>query len=305
MTTTPVTPVLPPVSPPFISADDAAYWAHRQARRSDKEYGSLILKRPDGNYVATTPLKGEADAFDFERLLKYDRVTRTFSHPPGYRCIAFFHSHPEYEQQTARKYYRYTLDQVRLRIALPSTTDFANAYRHVQVLAQSYISSPYGSLIGYSLNPRDPADPPVYGITAPPQTRVRQLVAQGRLWVLDPGSIWGGLRGVVSADWVPFVPVSDGRPSLQPFCTPVFNDPSAAMNAALNSAPVIEGLNRVGFILKREDREEYVATLPRQITEKALLVEEVFPPAYIEYQLPAHYSLYGSYPDPYASLSGL
>lgn len=50
---------LPPLSAAFISADDAAYWAHEQiGSKRDREYGGAILKY-ENRYFATTPVPGE------------------------------------------------------------------------------------------------------------------------------------------------------------------------------------------------------------------------------------------------------
>jgi hypothetical protein len=209
-------PVLPPVSQPFVCPDDAACWLHQHERRADKEYGALILQRPDGKFVATSPTAGEADAFDFERLLGFDRSTQTIIHPPGYRCVGLHHSHPEHEREIARMYPHYRADQVKLHITLPSTVDLALAFRQAPVLRQLYLSSPYGSLIGYAIDPKHTSRSPAYGMGSTPESRIRRIVTIGRLWVLHPGTVWGGRRGRVTADWVPFQPLTPGPADLAP-----------------------------------------------------------------------------------------
>ncbi|WP_248796673.1 Ig-like domain-containing protein [Pseudomonas sp. MWU13-2105] len=53
------------LGPLFASADDAARHAHGQIpRRYDKVYGGVILKRPDGLFVATMPLASATEIFD-------------------------------------------------------------------------------------------------------------------------------------------------------------------------------------------------------------------------------------------------
>lgn len=201
-------PVLPPLSPPFTSADDAALWAHQQERRSDREYGALILKRPDGNFVATTPIEDGADSFDFERLLLLERATQTIIHPPGYRCVGLFHTHPENERETARLFPHYREEQVKLHITLPSTVDLSLSFRQSAVLQQQYISSPYGSLIVYGIDPQHARRSPSYRMGSTPESRVRRIVAIGHFRVLEPGTVWNGWRGPVTADWVPYQPVT-------------------------------------------------------------------------------------------------
>lgn len=197
-------PVLPSVSQPFISVDAAAYWLHQHERQNDREYGALILQRPDGKFVATTPMQGEATSFDFERLLPFDQQTQTISHPAGYRCVGSYHSHPEYAEQIARTYPSYSEDQVKLYIALPSINDLALTFRHVDFFKHNFVSSPYGSLVAYSINPQNASGNPRFRMGSTPESRIRRIVTIGQLRVLDPGTIWGGHRGPITADWIPY-----------------------------------------------------------------------------------------------------
>lgn len=202
-------PVLPPLSQPFSSADDAALWAHQHEREGDREYGALVLLCPDGKYVATTPIEGEATSFDLERLLAYNRETRTISHPQGYRCVGRYHSHPEYAEQTARAHPRYSAEQVKLHLALPSTGDLDIAFKHVDVFKNNYISSDDGSLVGYSIKPQYASGYAGFGLGSTPESKIRRIVTIGQLRVLDSGTVWGGFTGLITADWV--LPGSAGQ----------------------------------------------------------------------------------------------
>ncbi len=85
---------LPPLSPAFLTEEDAAYWVHtRIPLNPDKEYGSVILLRPDGKLLATSPIAGQATGFDFGTIVQTD-VLGGMLHPLGYRCVASVHSHP-------------------------------------------------------------------------------------------------------------------------------------------------------------------------------------------------------------------
>lgn len=96
-------PVLPALSPLFMSADDAARWAYERIDYSvaDKEYGGAILKQ--GNrYFATTPIADQQLTFDHRILLATD-ADDNFIAPNGYSCEALYHSHPpNLEQVKAR-----------------------------------------------------------------------------------------------------------------------------------------------------------------------------------------------------------
>ena len=291
-------PVLPPVSQPFICEDDAAYWVHQHDRVSDREYGALILQRPDGKFVATTPIQGKATSFDMERLLNYDRQTQTISHPAGYLCVGKWHSHPNIPEDIARANPSFNDDQVKLFNALPSMPDVHGAFRHRDFFKQCYVSGPTGSLVEYSINPPDSDYSPVFRMGRTPEDMVRRIAVIGHMRVLEPGTVWGGLRGPITAEWIPYQPVIPGPPKLQPFFTGVFEDPASALNDALSRVPATAGHQRVGFILKRRDRDEYVATLPFHRPDGLLAIEQVFPATPGGLLLPDNQTLAGVYLGP-------
>jgi hypothetical protein len=288
-------PVLPPVSQPFICEDDAANWFHQHERVTDRESGSLILQRPDGKFVATTPIQDETNTFDFERLLSYDRVTQVISHPAGYLCVGVCHSHPDISEWIASRYRSLTENQVTLLNALPSLPDLHKAFNHRDFFKHNYVSDSFGSLVAYSINPPDSPYSPVYLMGPPPEDRVRRIAAIGQIRVLDPGTVWGGFRGRITSEWIPFQPAIPGPPTLQPFYTSVFEDPASALNDALRRVPAIAEHQRVGFILKRHDREEYIATLPLHRPDGLLAIEQVFPAIPDGFLLPDNQTLAGMY----------
>ena len=77
---------LPPLTPAFISADDAARYVHeRIGTTRDIEYGSVIMQRlSDQLYVATEPALGQAKNFDLNLILERERgSTFQFVEPQG------------------------------------------------------------------------------------------------------------------------------------------------------------------------------------------------------------------------------
>lgn len=290
-------PVLPPVSQPFICEDDAAYWVHQHERLNDREYGAVILQRPDGKFVATTPIEGKAGSFNFSRLLTFDQHAQTISHPVGYRCVGKYHSHPDDERTISRRFV-FTEDQVKLYPSLPSAHDISASFAYADFFKINYLSGPYGSLVAYSIDLQKTSGNPISAMGSKPENKVRRIVSIGQMRVLDPGTIWGGLRGQITADWMPYQSVIPGPPSLQPFYTSVFEDPASALNDALNRVPATAGHQRVGFILKRRDRDEYVATLPFNRPDGLLAIEQVFPAAPDGFLLPENQTLAGVYLGP-------
>lgn len=106
--------VLPPVGPAFITMDDAARYAHQQiGKRRDVEYGGVILESlSDGYFYATEPIPGERNSFDTWKVLKVDSDGQ-YLHPPGYRCVADYHSHPDMFDEFKANYPEFSERQVR------------------------------------------------------------------------------------------------------------------------------------------------------------------------------------------------
>jgi hypothetical protein len=291
-------PLLPPVSPPFICEDDAAYWVHQHERVGDREYGALILQRPDGKFVATTPIQDEASTFDLERLLAYDRRTHSISHPEGYLCVGNCHTHPDISEWIAKKNPSFNEDQVKLLNSLPSLPDLHGSFKQRDFFKHNYVSGPSGSLVAYSINPPDSPYSPVFRMGTTPEERIRRIATIGQMRVLDPGTVWSGYRGPITAEWAPNQPVIPGPPTLQPFYTSVFEDPASALGAALSRVPATGAHLRVGLILRHRDRDEYVATLPFHRPDGLLAIEQVFPATPDGFLLPENQTLAGVYLGP-------
>lgn len=291
-------PVLPPVSQPFINEDDAAYWLHQHERPVDREYGALVLQRADGRFVATTPIHGEAMSFDFERLLDFDPLTQVISHPAGYRCVGIWHTHLDIHAKVAKANPTFNEAQVRLFNALPSMPDVHGAFSYRDFFKHNYVSGPRGSLLAYSINPPDSPYSPVSRMGRTPEDMVRRIAAIGHIRILDPGTLWDGWRGPITAQWIPYQPATPGPPVIQPLFTGIFQDPVSALSDALLRVPAIPEHLRMGFILKHRDRDEYVATVPLQRADGLLAIEQVFPAVAGGFLLPADQTLAGVYLGP-------
>jgi len=301
---------LPPLSPAFLGEEDAAYWVHtRIPLRADKEYGSVILLRPDGKFVATSPIAGEATSFDFGAILQTD-TTGAMLHPLGYRCIASVHSHPSIHAQVREANSRQHESLVRLFISFFSQRDFAGDVETRDFFRSAYLSGPDGTLLKYvssgsseerdlylSLDARAPSDNPwpaseVLGL-------IHGLATVGELRVIVSNADWGHSVGQVPKDWKPGEAFSNGVPTELPLLTRVCVNAERAVLAALKS----RGAQTTGLLLKKLNSEEYVATHARPAGLAAWDPEQIFPvDAQGQLQLPRGYLLAGFYfasrPDP-------
>ena len=118
-----ITARLPALSPAFVSADDAARFAHRLIGDfRSAEYGGVILKDAQGFYYATRPVKGKTGAFD-PTLVISTNLQGHFIQPSGYTCYALYHSHPDNYDALKRGFGRWTESQVHIAVNFFSNID--------------------------------------------------------------------------------------------------------------------------------------------------------------------------------------
>lgn len=187
----------PPLSPAFISADDAARWAHEAiGRRRDVEYGGVILKR-GSRYYATQPIPDRRMVFDHGLLLAKDSEGN-FIAPEGYVAEAFYHSHPADAVQIRAMFPSFTADQAQLFNNFYSTADQLFSFRNRAFAKSHYFSGPDSVLLKYvssgSSAEKTYGQKLLAGTVEPSsdfESPVRNLAEVGELWVLIANAVWG------------------------------------------------------------------------------------------------------------------
>ena len=291
----------PVLSPPFISADDAARWAHdRIGNQRDKEYGGAVLKQ-GARYFATEPVAGAAIQFDFRSILATDEHDY-FIAPSPYDCHALYHSHPAGSVGEQQLHAQFSADQVAVFISFFSSADQAFFIGNREFTPAHYLSGPEGSLLKY-----------VSSGSAAEQKLLKQLTGElrietftefeGAIWnfadvgdlrVVVPSRVWGGARGRVSRGWRVGTPVSPaGVVQEQPFLTPATNMGQVAALIALNHLAALPTGAYQGVVLKHKTTQTYAATLP---VAAGTSVASLFPlRADGQPKLPSNYRLVGIY----------
>lgn len=290
---------LPPLSPPFISADDAAYWAHRQIRHGlEWEFGGVILKDKQGFFRATEPRHGEVHNFHFEEVLPADTVGNPIA-PVGLEVAALYHSHVALHDKVRATGLGDTDVRFLLGSFLPEEMLF-NINIGTAVSAH-YLSGPDGSLIKYVCSGNAIEHALFERLLEEIQSSSRDeyvhalsqdSAAAGELWVVVPSAEWGGVRGRVPPTWVPGTAVTS-RVEALPLCTRVYAQADKAAIAGLdNSTPGKTGA--AGFILKCA--LGYVATWPVPAAEPWFAPTALFPvDAGGQVRLPEQCSVQGVY----------
>lgn len=260
----------PVLSPAFVTADDAARWAHtRIGNRRDKEYGGAVLKQ-GVRYFATEPMAGESIHVDFRTIMPSDEHDY-FVAPSPFTCEAFYHSHPAGSVGEQQLQAQFSAEQISLFISFFSADDQAFVIGNRAFAPAHYLSGPEGSLLKY-----------VSSGSAEEKTLLQQLLGErkiepfnefeGAIWnlatagdlrVVVPNRVWGGVRGRVARGWTLGSPLSPaGTVQEQPFFTPVTNMGQVAALIALSNLSALPAGAYQGFVLKHQSTASYVATLP-------------------------------------------
>lgn len=291
------TPVLPPLSPPFIIADDAARWAHGQINHqvADKEYGGAVLKQ-DGLYFATAPIADQALTFDHRILLATDAADN-FIAPSGYTCEALYHSHPPQMAQVKLHNPGMSDEQASVFMSFFSPPDLSYTIEHRRSVMTHYLSGPEGSLLKY-ISSGSAAEvllrKRILGEAekAPSldfETLIWEAAEAGDLRVVVPNARWGGARGRVKRGWRVNTAVTQVTED-PPFLTQVFDRPELAVQA------VAAAENTFGFVLKHTLSDRYVATYPERIRQPLFAIGGLFPErAPGKPRLPSNYRLEAIY----------
>lgn len=292
-----------PLSPAFLSEEDAAYWVHtRIPLKAKMEYGSVILLRPDGKFVASSPVPDGLTGFDLSNLIDTD-VTGNPQPPAGYRFAANIHSHVARHKEPGSA--SPALDEPSLRLLdnFFSASDFMGAVDRQAWFRSAYLSGPDGTLLRYTPS-GSPAEREYYhwhaaGSRPGPEpwsqdalSIIYKLATLGELKVLVSNADWGHSVGVVPPDWQRGQVFASDTVTELPLMTRVCASAERAVLAALKS----RGAQTAGLLLKKLTGVEYVATHARPAGMSAWDARKIFPlRADGQLRLPRGFALEGFY----------
>ena len=279
---------LPPLSPAFISADDAARYAHeRIGKRRDVEYGSLILRRlSDGRFFTTEPIADKQKTFSWLRLLERG-ASGDFLHPPGYTVVGSLHSHPMDYAFIKQMNPKISDRQNRAFNSFYSDPDVSFNYYERGVFSRAYLSGPDGSLLKYTpsgseaerqyvlwLDTQGPFTSP-HAHDGTVEGIFTKLASVGELAFLVSSDTWGSSLGTVPSDWKPYEAFT-AAPG-QVACGPVFPAVDLALvhtQARIRRTP---NTRQLVFVLKHKLGQEYLVVDPLVIGGNRLPADSTFP----------------------------
>jgi hypothetical protein len=266
----------PAMSPTFNSADDAAYWAQLQiGSRRDLAHGAVIVQSANGKYRATRPVIGNRTLhFSFDDLLAKDPATGHFFVPEGYVGVAYFIAHAADRAEPRRLHPTWTEEQITLYLGFFFIGHLVSFLQDPGPYGQRhYLSGPDGSLIKYeSTEPGRErqlltSQSTTIGPFSDIERMIQRLAQIGTLSVLVANAAWGGRVGTVPGNWTP------GQPAVNRtvhddtmFYAPVADSSSQAILAASSVLALLPNTGYLGFVLRRINSRERLATYPMAST---------------------------------------
>ncbi|MEB0046496.1 MULTISPECIES: DUF4329 domain-containing protein [unclassified Pseudomonas] len=294
----------PPLGPAFVSADDAACWAHLQiGAQRDREYGGVIVQGTDGRFRATVPKEGEEISVDFALFLSTDEHG-AFQVPAGFVCHACYHSHPSSEAQILAANPGMTKDQASVANSFFSVPDIIFTLRNRAFARAHYLSGPGGVLLKYltsgfsiealfyqALNNQWSKGTPIE-LDGSFEGMIRRLAMSGELQVLIANGLWGGVRGRVPDSWTMNTPVAIVPMSLM-LNSPVFPAADLAVAYAQSRIRQLPNTRQLVFLFKHDRADEYLATEPLVIGRSRLPPDNAFPMLPLGPSVPSGFHLHG------------
>jgi hypothetical protein len=292
------------LSATFATADDAVLSARSQIPAdTDRVYGGLVLKRPDGLFVATQPVIALHEDFAVEWIFPDESIGAGL-YPAGCSIVGRYRSRhsrtvPVILEEKQRQLY---LNMLSVKVVY---TAFNRSGRFLD----EYLFGPDGSVIryrcgiwrqlhadlaralnGYGNLPHD-LDAEwirkrIHEGDLSPVEWIDSLAKNGYLQVVVGSPTWGVPRTVDRLGVALVEPGihSSTKASSEPRYSPMFAQESAAARFAHEQAGE-RAVPGFGFILHNERLGAYHSTLPVAVRDSALAYDNVFP----EGQLPSGY----------------
>ncbi|MHA3737980.1 hypothetical protein ACXR0M_20220 [Pseudomonas sp. Eth.TT006] len=263
----------PLMSREFLSADDAARYAHeRVGERRDRQFLAMIFQR-EQRYVVTEPVEAGGDLLD-QQLFAVDAAGRAM-YPDKHVLHSLFYSHQALS----------TLDAARIERLKWTRTDaiislqMFSIHELFHIVAQgvpAYLSGAEDSLLWFESDPVSwPAllqrlgtlahpGPLAQGLeqgSVLPIAFVQQVASAGTLRIVIDNALWGH-RQTLTEHWGAY-PEMGERPVPKPVSFgAVFASADAAAQDRFARGVQYRDQERTwfGFILKREGLEEYIAS---------------------------------------------
>jgi len=300
----------------FLSADDAAIAARGKIPSgTQRAYGGLILKRPDGLFVATDPIAILEEDFEIDFIFPDASVSQG-AFPVGCTVVGRYRSRVARELpillgEVDKQVYRNMLSVDVVCTAFLWDTQRLEEYlfcpdgaiiRFLANIGHKFLTGIFKKLGMDMLTGMRPSliKQKIHDGWLLPRDWVKDLVKSGKLAVVVGSKLWGN-PGAITA-FAPMRQASVDSPTVSnPACSPLFTQ-ALGVARFVHEQPGRTGELRFGALLTNARSGHYLASLPQEVREDKLTIDEIFPQG----SLPDRHTLHGLYlraPDQPAGLT--
>lgn len=302
-------PILnPALSPAFISADDAAVYAHERivAIKNGVVYGGFILSK-DHQFFATLPHAGGQHTFDPAQVLSLSS-TGDFVPMAGYAIEGLYHSNTSMYRVPWAVH-----EESEMQDNFFSIQDLNMAMRYRHNYPRFYLSCPDKCVLSYTSSGSavERALWPMFSRTRAsypgtferaydlgslmPSQLIGLMAVTGQLCVVLSGGHWSKRSGL-GANWLKDQKNPDLPIDRQSICGPLFPTLLEAVHDVQHQVHERRDLQQAGFVLVHDDTGQYVCTRPLHAPYFEFDRSSVFPKSASGVPtLPAGYRVAGVY----------
>ncbi|MCF4997309.1 DUF4329 domain-containing protein [Pseudomonas syringae] len=275
----------PVLSPAFLTADDAARYAHEKVgRRRDRQYAGYVFQIPGRRFVATVPLPTQSLSIG-QGLFYPKDVFGQSVFPQDHVLHGHYVSHAALStldlsmverlkwsrEEAALSLQMFTVEEARRLLLVDGPVYLSGS-------AQSLISfktdnSPHAETFRHRLGTHEHPGELALGLDSGSQRPgdfIRALAGAGHVNVVMAGHLWGA-RGRLEPSWSMLSsPPAWSRPQRVAFGAVFASADEAAQDQySRNQKPHDREQAWFGFILKHRTREEYVASELSPVSEQS------------------------------------
>ena len=296
---------LPTLSPPFLTPDDAARFAHQLiGDKREVEYAGVILRNAQGRYLASRPVEMAGESFSPTQFISVDDKGQ-LKQPQGFRCYGFYYS---------RSHQLGGGETVPAKVSREQVITLANFFLPANIHSLlgmgrfadvHYLSGFNGSLLKVQARPTDDAkelfaflsqveeDDQPNGL----QGFFQQVVDTLQVDVIESTEVWSGQTGRLSPGFfsLPLRALDTDDVIIQrPAYGPVLASEQLALEYALSLSAKTSSQHYC-FILKNSTRDEFVVSQPVTEALDFVLVRAFTLDSERRPQLPANFTIVALY----------
>jgi len=294
-------------SPPFATLNAAARYAATQINRATgRSYGGYIFTDAEGDYHASYPQEGALHDFLFPDEVSMESAADRLL-PHGYLYEAYYFCDIDRHAEIKRQRPGWSAQRIALTQSVPCAEAVFATYYHFNAF---FSVGPQGSLVRFAPDTRamqksfvermqtrmqGQATPALPLADEPVGEYIQELMAAGRVSVIVTSPVWAGWRGDLLPGWRPYL-VNPAPRTPEPYLGPIQGDATEVMAGVHEQLLRRPAEQQLGFVLKHEKRQVFMATEPVTVARMDFKPAVVFASERADtFSVPRSWALFGAF----------